>query len=225
MKDSGPPPTLVVDFDGTLARVDIGDALCDTFADPNWRLAAEAWRRGDLSLPDAQRIMWSTVRVSREELLARAMEVGELREGADALFEAAERGLIRLVIASGGFGLYIEALLGEARLKLLSAAYYNHLECARDGARVSFPHAELADGPYAICKARVVRKHRAAAFCGDGSSDRSVMGAVPMLFAVRGSLLDRYCNEHSARCVSVDDFHQVLAAMAREHGSPSQTSR
>lgn len=209
-EDRSVAPTLVVDFDGTLAVHDVGDELCETFAKPGWRDVGAAWRRGELSLADAQRRMWASVRADRAELLDRACEVGALREGADRLFTAADRGALRLVLASGGFGLYVEAILGE-RLSVFEAAYYNGLEPGARGPTLTFPHHQLARGPYAICKAAVCARHGADAFAGDGSSDRSVAGAVPTVFAVRDSLLALHCNERGVPCVSFTTFDEVLA--------------
>lgn len=209
-EDRPSAPTMVVDFDGTLAIHDVGDELCESFAEPGWRAVGAAWRRGELSLAEAQRRMWASVRADRTALLERARELGTLREGADRLFAAAARGDLRLVLASGGFGLYVEAILGE-RLSHFEAVYYNHLEPGPDGPTLTFPHDELARGPYAICKAAVCERHGARAFAGDGSSDRSVGGAVPTVFAVRGSLLALHRNERGLPCVPFTTFDEVLA--------------
>tara|TARA_B100001750_G_scaffold193842_2_gene164974 strand:+ start:2344 stop:3000 length:657 start_codon:yes stop_codon:yes gene_type:complete len=206
-------PVWVVDFDGTLALHDVGDELCDSFADPAWRDVGAAWRRGELTLPEAQRRMWASVRVDRETMVRRAREVGALRPGAESLFAAARRGEVRLVLASGGFDLYVEAILGD-RLELFEAVYVNHLEPGPAGPALSFPHTEVAAGPYAVCKAAVVRRHGAEAFFGDGSSDRSVAGQVPRLHVVRGSLLERVCNEQGHPCIPFESFDEVLPAGA-----------
>ncbi len=203
-------PALVVDFDGTLALHDVGDELCETFAEPGWRDVGAAWRRGELSLAEAQRRMWASVRVDRTRMVQRARELGSLREGADRLFEAARRGELRLVLASGGFDLYIEAILGD-RLSVFTATYFNHLEPGRAGPTLDFPHTRLARGPYAICKAAVCERHGARFFAGDGSSDRSVAGVVPTVFAVRDSLLALHCNERGVPCVPFTTFDEVLA--------------
>ena len=211
--DRSRPPLWVIDFDGTLALHDVGDELCDTFADAGWRDVGAAWRRGELSLPDAQRQMWRSVRADRDALVARAHEVGQLRAGADRLFAAARSGAVRLVLASGGFDLYVRAILGE-RIELFEAVYVNRLEPSRDGPALHFPHEEVADGPYAICKAAVVARHGADAFFGDGSSDRSVAGRVPRLHVVRGSLLHMHCNEQGLPCVPFESFDEVLPPVA-----------
>ncbi|MBO6933645.1 MAG: haloacid dehalogenase-like hydrolase [Deltaproteobacteria bacterium] len=204
------PPTMVIDFDGTLAVHDVGDELCETFAEPGWRDVGAAWRRGELSLADAQRRMWASVTADRTRMEERARELGALREGADALFDAARRGALTLVLASGGFGLYIEAILGD-RLSLFAATYYNRLEPGPAGPTLDFPHRDLARGPYAICKAAVCERHGAHLFAGDGSSDRSVAGVVPTVFAVEGSLLALHCNERGVPCVPFTTFDEVLA--------------
>jgi len=210
-----PPPLLVCDFDGTLTRRDVGDALCDRFADPSWRQVDEAWLRGEISLPEAQRSMWSTVRAGRDELLVAARELGEFREGAASLFAAVADGRLDLVIASGGFDLYIEPLLGPW-LGLLEAAHYNRLEPAPTGARPTFSDAWSCTR-CAVCKGRIVRwwvdAGRTVAFCGDGSSDRCAIGEAPRLFAVTGSPLHRLCDEQGIGCVAFESFETVLQHM------------
>ncbi len=59
-----------MDFDGTLAASDVGNALCDRFAPP--REAARRWWDGELRLDEAQREIWGLVRGEPgvDELLA-----------------------------------------------------------------------------------------------------------------------------------------------------------
>ena len=44
---------LILDFDGTVTDVDVGDAVCDRFAPPQWKLIDERWTRREISLPEA----------------------------------------------------------------------------------------------------------------------------------------------------------------------------
>lgn len=208
-----PPPLLVCDFDGTLTEVDVGDALCERLADPAWLAVEERWRAGELSLPDAQRQMWRFVSSDTDTLVMEARRIGTLRAGANELFAAVAAGRLELVIASGGFGLYIEALLGE-RLKLASAAYYSLLEPNAEGARCSFPHDDLACPRCAVCKANVLRRHgargRRVAFCGDGLSDRCAAGVAPELFALEDSRLAAHCNKTGIPYVGFHDLRTVV---------------
>lgn len=220
------------DFDGTLALQDVGDELCARFAHPSWKQAEADWHEGRLTIAEAQRIMWSTVFASGDELEDAARELCTLRPGADALFDAAARALpsksndadssaestddkaaLRLVIASAGFENYIRAILGT-HLEHVAALYANKLICSERGASCEFPfeHTDLAAHPYALCKAKVCTAENAQFFCGDGSSDKSVvsLGEHVMIFAVRGSLLARHCASLGRDFYPFDSFDEVL---------------
>lgn len=205
--------SLVCDFDGTIAVHDLGDAICERFADPSWLEVRDQWRAGKLTLPEAQDRMWSTVRASREELLSHAEAIGELRAGVDELFEAAAKGELELVIASGGFDLYIEHLLGD-RLRGVTL-YCNRLLPSPEGARLEFPHVELARDPFAIDKALVLERHPGA-FAGDGRSDRSVVASAELLFVVEDSALHQLCNAAGRSCVPFTDFREIVAMLSEQ---------
>lgn len=210
------PPVLICDFDGTLTTVDVGDALCERFAPPEWREVDEQWLRGELSLPEAQRRMWSMVRARPEDLVGHAREVGGFREGAEELFEAAASGECELIIASGGFDLYIDALLGD-RVEAVRAKYHNRLVPSEGGVRPVFAE-DLGCERCAVCKGGVVRRHlepgRRLMFVGDGSSDRCAAGVAPELFAVAGGRLAEHCAERGIDHVTIEDLDSVRRALA-----------
>ena len=112
---------------------------------------------------------------------------------------AARRGRRALWLASGGFDFYIEALLGRAARARSSAATSTRPASSKGGIEVDFPHAELACGRCAVCKGKVCDAARATGrptvFVGDGASDRCAIGRADRIFAVRGSLLARACDE------------------------------
>ncbi len=208
-------PLLVVDFDGTLTTVDVGDAICERFADPSWLEIDQAWVRNEISLPEAQRRMWQLVKATREALIAHAVDVGTLRAGAQALFDAARDGRVELVLASGGFDAYIDAILGEAR-ECFTALHCNALSF--DGDVVTPVFAGGFDcAKCAVCKAEIVRRYRASGrsvvFCGDGSSDRCAAGVADRTFAIRGGLLESHCREHGRPVIAIDDLEQLLQAL------------
>jgi 2-hydroxy-3-keto-5-methylthiopentenyl-1-phosphate phosphatase len=213
-----PPTTVVLDFDGTLTERDAGDALCARFAPPLWQEIDERWHRREIALPHAQRLMWGLVRGSRAELARAAREAGALRPGAGALLAAcAERGW-PVVLASGGFDFYLEPILGPHR-RLLEAAYFNRAHPSRRGVRLEFPHPDLACGTCAVCKGRVLDRHRSPGrrlvFVGDGSSDRCALGRADLVFALAGGALDRDAAARGIACVrwrSLDQVREVLVA-------------
>ncbi len=213
---------LILDFDGTVTRDDIGDLICGRFAPPRWREIADRWARGDLSLSEAQRQMWALCRCTLADAVAYAHEVGVLRPGLDRLLTAAAAAGVPVTLASGGFDFYIEPLLGQARLNSLSSRFYNRARFHGEIVKIEFPHGDLSCARCAICKGRVCQNVRVAvagpiAFVGDGFSDRCILDhvgqKVDAIFAVRGSDLDRLLLAEGAPAQRFDDLHEVAAAL------------
>jgi 2,3-diketo-5-methylthio-1-phosphopentane phosphatase len=204
---------LVLDFDGTLTDVDVGDAVCERFAPPAWRDIDERWVRRELSLPEAQRAMWALVRATRDDAIAGARSLGHLRPGLDKLLDNAAAAGARVWLASGGFDFYIEALLGDA-LGRFERRYYNATRFDGDRVTVDFPHAALACAACAVCKGKVCDAARATGerviFVGDGYSDRCVIGRADVIAAVRGSHLARFCREANAPHLELDRLDELL---------------
>src|SRR5205814_9315694 len=132
--------TLVIDFDGTVTYADVGDEICDRFADPRWRELDARWERKEIALPDAQLEMWAMVAAPPAEVLAYAREIGRVRAGLGELLDAAAARGVEVVLASGGFDFYIEAILGERLGRFARVFTYRGELVPGRRVRVSFPH-------------------------------------------------------------------------------------
>lgn len=212
-----PPPVLVCDFDGTWILADVGNELCDRFGAPNWRACLERWVRGEITAHDAAHEMWSSVRAPIEELVAYAQQVGVFRAGHEELLAEASAGRVTLVLASGGYELYIGPLLGSTR------SAFRNLYCHELGydhvgtLRPTLRHAELACATCALCKGNLVRSlidmGERVAFAGDGYTDLCVIGTAAAIFTVSGSVLEKVCIERSVAHVSFEHWGEVIAAL------------
>jgi 2,3-diketo-5-methylthio-1-phosphopentane phosphatase len=204
---------LVLDFDGTVTRKDIGDEVCERFATPEWKQIDDLWVRNEITLAEAQRRMWGLTRATREQAIAFVREVGELRAGLDGLFAAVQQVGGAVWLASGGFDFYIEALLGE-RLARFERAWFNKAEFASGGIDVSFPHVDFTCARVPVCKGRICDLARESAerviFVGDGASDRCAVGHADLLFAVRDGLLARHCDAESVAYRPFDTFDDIV---------------
>jgi len=204
----------VLDFDGTVTTKDIGDEVCNRFAPPVWRDIDAEWVRNEISLPEAQRRMWSLARCTRDEAVAFGREVGTLRPGLDGFLDAAAQAGARLWLASGGFDFYIEAILGD-RMARFERTFFNRTRFAAGSIELAF-HEGLSCDKCAVCKGRVCETARAEGarvlFVGDGASDRCAIGKADELFAVAGSLLARGCE---ARGVDYRPFTTFAELAAR----------
>jgi 2-hydroxy-3-keto-5-methylthiopentenyl-1-phosphate phosphatase len=208
------PDAVVVDFDGTIALADVGDEMCERFADPGWREIDLRWVRKEISLGEAQRQMWGTMRAAPEALVAFARQVGALRPGLDAFLDRCAGRGAEVFLASGGFDFYIQAVLGEARWSRFAARFCNVGRPEAGGVAVAFPHqAELGCPLCAVCKGRVCAAlavaGRRVAFVGDGTSDRCVIGQAHQIFAVRGGKLAAACRAAGAAATEFDSFDEL----------------
>jgi 2-hydroxy-3-keto-5-methylthiopentenyl-1-phosphate phosphatase len=206
-----PPTTVLLDFDGTITQADVGDEICERFADPSWRDIDRLWEEKRISLPDAQKGMWALVQGAPGAILDHALCVGRVRPGLDALIDACRRS--ELVLASGGFDFYIQAILGE-RLARFGSVYSNRGVLGGSGVAISFPHRDaLGCELCAVCKGRIADDRRAAGrrvvFIGDGTSDRCVIGRADLLFAVRDSKLARACRAAAAPFIEFDTLDEI----------------
>jgi 2-hydroxy-3-keto-5-methylthiopentenyl-1-phosphate phosphatase len=208
-----PAPSLILDFDGTLTLVDVGDALCARFAHPSWHDIDLQYARGELSLPEAQRRMWALFTASESDARAFALEVGVLRPGVDALLDRAEALGYALRLASGGFEFYIRAILGPERLARFASIHANGARFSGSSMEPLFARG-LECERCAVCKGRVVAQSGpGAVYVGDGHSDTCAIGKAAHLFAVRDKRLHRAALECGAAVTPFDDLAEVAALL------------
>lgn len=211
----GAKPLVVVDFDGTLTLADVGDEICERFADPSWRRLAPALERREVSMMAAQAEMWRLVRGSASEIERFVGEVGVLRDGAAELLDAGDAGEIDLVLASGGFDFYIDVVLAPWRAReAFRARYSNAGKLEGDRVTVSFPHTDLRCDYCAVCKRAVIERHReadrAVIFVGDGVTDLCAARVATEVFAIAGGSLETLCAAEGIRSAAIDSLWPVL---------------
>jgi len=213
----------VIDFDGTIAEIDVGDAICERFAPPAWRQVDQRWTRGEISLPEAQRQMWALVRGTRAQMQDYAREAATFRSGLAVLLGAARDRGYRVVVASGGFDFYIEAALSRIKAEVgvsMDAVHCNGARFENGGMIPVFSGAEDLGCPTcAVCKGTVCDRERASSggrvvFVGDGHSDRCAIGRADAIAAVQGEALERLCGERRHPHLSFTDLAEVVPLLA-----------
>ncbi len=212
------------DFDGTVARQDIGNALFTHFA-------------GDVAHDIAQRYVRGEI-TARECLLAEATAAGNISPDELSLlvgqyavdehfrefkeFCAAKR--IPLTILSDGLDFYIERVLHQNDLG--DCIFYgNHLEFAEgEGGttmRISFPYADSECHFCGNCK----RNHMLTlsgnediiVYVGDGISDRCPVQYADIVFAKKS--LIKYCQEANISYFEFSTFADVQRRLESILGS------
>ncbi len=202
---------VLCDFDGTVARQDVGNRLFETFSgNGESRRIVERWRRGEISSRECLEREAELVRAD-----ARAIERFLDAMTLDPYFrdfrDFARRRGIEVAIMSDGLDFYIEHLLvrhGVADVDFVA----NRLVFDGDRLRVEFPWYDMMDcRDCGCCKTHHLLRYREQGFfvvyVGDGLSDRCPCESADLVLA-KGALRE-YCVERRIPHVPFRNFRDV----------------
>ncbi|MGH2467235.1 MAG: HAD-IB family phosphatase [Candidatus Limnocylindrales bacterium] len=181
-----PPLSILIDFDGTISLLDVGDALLARF----------------VGSPEVARLdaRYAAGLIGSRALLAWDMDVlppdpGRLQAAAAAIpsdpafgrFVARARSArVELEVVSDGLGFYVQGSLDRLGLGDLPVAT-NTNRLVGGGAGMTFPYGHPHCFVCGTCKRERVRAHQAAGravvFIGDGASDRYAAFYADLVFA------------------------------------------
>ena len=203
MSEAADTPAVFLDFDGTISRADVVDAILERYAAPAWLDVEAEWRGGRLGSRECLRRQMALVTAAPARLDALIDAIG-IDAGFVALLDVCAAARVPVHIVSDGFDYCIQRLLrlapaaaqGQVQAVRICSS---HLEPGDDGAwRTAFPFPEEACAHgCATCKPAVMRQltpaRGAAIFVGDGLSDRYAAGAADLVYAK--DKLAAYCVE------------------------------
>lgn len=223
MHEFAPAPVVFLDFDGTISRADVVDAVLDRFADRAWTTVEEEWRAGRIGSRECLRKQMALVRATPSEIDALVGDIG-LDAGFGSLLETCAAHRLRVHVISDGFDYCIERILKTAPAPLQQAiagmrVCASHLEPAGASEwRVGFPYfADDCAHGCATCKPAVMAELNPAGapsvFVGDGLSDRFAVRAADVVFAKEK--LAAYCGEQSFGYVPYTTLADVAGEIDR----------
>jgi len=202
---------ILCDFDGTVAREDVGNLLFRTFAiGDECADTVDQWKQGLISSRDCLQREAGLARASRE-----AIDEFITQRHLDPYFKdfvdfAGRRGM-ELVIVSDGLDYYIERMLLRSGLAHLDF-FANALQLNNRCLHVRFPYYDMLDcRSCGNCKTYHMEKYKAkgyfVVYVGNGLSDRCPSKYADFVFA-KGDLLD-YCRENGVDFVEFQNFRDV----------------
>jgi 2-hydroxy-3-keto-5-methylthiopentenyl-1-phosphate phosphatase len=205
--------TLVVDFDGTVTKIDLLDTIASTFGDPVvYQEVDDGLDEGHMSLREVITREFRPVTKPLSEVVDWELENVELRPGFDRLVQLADERGWRLVIVSSGFHELIEPILEREGLDV--ELHANRVDPRPDGWIVDWRYDESCESCGESCKRSIAERFADGGelvYIGDGYSDRCAAEASDAVFATRG--LARYLEEQGVPFEPFDDFHQVVAKL------------
>ena len=205
------PPKLAVlcDFDGTITRTDVAEAILEEFAPPGWWDIEELHRARKIGTREAMSRQFALLRARRSELI----EFVDRHAVLDETFHSfvtfcAGRGFV-LEIVSEGLDFYVHHLLERWGLKV--PVRTNRAIFDEGRVRIEYPWADATCTLCGTCKLLRLFELRTLghrlAYVGDGNSDLCPAVEADLVFA-KGELA-RLCDEEEIPFIPFDRFTDV----------------
>jgi 2-hydroxy-3-keto-5-methylthiopentenyl-1-phosphate phosphatase len=210
----GVPVSFLIDYDGTISRLDIGDALLERYVGDTALLAAKD-ADYDAGLIGSRELMqWDMAVLPDDGPLLRSAAAAMPHDETFAAFVAAVQAAgAALEVVSDGLGFYVESNLARLDPGLASLPMATNDNRVDGPQGMSFPYGHPACFVCGTCKRERVRAHQAGGrvvvFVGDGTSDRYAAHHADIVFA-KGSL-ERWCLEVGWPCRAWDRFSEIEA--------------
>ena len=200
------------DFDGTIARRDVGYNFFRHFSGGENEKLIPDWIAGTLSTRDCLRQEAAMVTVNDGELESFLSDF-DLDPGFQAFVDTCHQKRIDLTVISDGLDFYIRHIL--RRNKLDHLPLITNIGRVVDGrVEVEFPYDNSRHDGCGVCKGARIAEYRGKhpdvetiVFVGDGYSDKCAATEADVLFAKKD--LKVYCDANQIAYHSYDTFDDV----------------
>ncbi len=204
------------DFDGTISKLDVSDAVFARFALPEWRAVEERWEAGLITARQCMRLQVNLIRASQTDIDA-FLDSLEIDEGFYGFKNYCDEQGIAISIVSDGIDYFIRRILanhGIAGVEILANRLMRVHERDQERFDLAFPYSSDGCGPGSgVCKCRVLSSADGNhIYVGDGRSDFCVSHDAQMVFAK--AKLATYCDENRIPYVAYAGFRDVTHALS-----------
>ena len=205
---------VLTDFDGTITREDVAEAILEEFAPPEWWEIEELHRARTIGTRESMVRQFALVKAREEDLLAFVDRHAELDETFKPFVSFCYREKIMVEIVSEGLDLYVHHLLTRWGIDL--PVRTNRTTFEEGHVRISYPYADATCTLCGTCKLLRLFQLRASgfqvAYVGDGHSDLCPAIEADLVFAKR-ELAD-LCREEEIPFVLFESFSDVQRELA-----------
>jgi 2-hydroxy-3-keto-5-methylthiopentenyl-1-phosphate phosphatase len=200
---------ILTDFDGTITRTDVAEAILEEFAPPTWWEIEEQHRARAIGTRETMARQFALLRVKQADLIRFVDAHADLDESFRDFAVFCRGRDIPLEIVSEGLDFYIHHLLQKWRLPIPVRTNRAIFEEGR--VRIEYPWADATCTLCGTCKLLRLfqlrlQGHRVA-YVGDGHSDLCPAIEADLLFAK--SDLARLCDQEDIAYTRFDRFADV----------------
>lgn len=202
-------PVLFLDFDNTITRGDLLDAILERFSkDDSWLELEDAWRNGKISTRECLLGQVGNLKACRTEILEFAAATS-IDPYFVPLVEWAARSNVDLVVLSDNFTLLINAVFKRHNIPAIPL-FANDLEFFPERVEATFPYRDPTCSRCAHCKAQHLRRVAGLTtiFVGDGLSDICPAIVADVIFAKES--LARYLTQAGKKFLPFHSLKTVL---------------
>ena len=208
---------VLTDFDGTITRTDVAEAILEEFAPAGWWEIEEQHRARKIGTRETMVRQFALVRAKQADLIRFVDEHVELDETFPDFVAYCGRRHIRLEIVSEGLDFYVRHLLRKWNLPVPLRT--NHAVFDEGRIRIEYPWADATCTLCGTCKLLRLFQLRTegyrTAYVGDGHSDLCPAVEADVVFA-KAELAD-LCRKEAIAFTAFDRFADVqrqLGALA-----------
>lgn len=203
------------DFDGTISKRDVSDAVFEQFALPAWHDAEERWEQGLISARQCMKAQVNLLSTS-QAALDTFLDSLEIDESFLEFQRFCRKHDIPIVIVSDGVDYFIRRILanhGVSEVEIIANRFIRTHEGGRDRFDLTFPFSSDHCGPRSgVCKCRIIEQANGShIYVGDGRSDFCVSHEAQLVFAK--AKLITYCEENRIPYVPYGTFHDVVTTL------------
>ena len=194
------------DFDGTITQTDTVNEFYKRFADKNWILSEEKWKKGEISSRENTITQLGLVKEVSPKDLFEFLDSIKIDNYFLDFISFIKRHDVGFTILSDGFDLFIEHTLRKYGLSHIDF-YANHLIYKDNKFNIEFPYYnnDCKKGA-GMCKCGKVL-HKSFCYIGDGTSDLCVAKNADVLFATKS--LHNYCVKNLITHYKFETFKEI----------------
>ena len=205
---------VLTDFDGTITRTDVAEAILEEFAPRSWWDIEELHRARQIGTRESMARQFALLHAKQSDLLRFIDERVEMDESFRDFAGYCEARGIHLEIVSEGLDFYVRHLMRKWDLRI--PVRTNRAIFEEGNIRIEYPWADATCTLCGTCKLLRLFELRTGgyriAYIGDGHSDLCPAIEADLLFAK--AELAHLCDEEGVGYISFDRFADVQRSLA-----------
>jgi 2,3-diketo-5-methylthio-1-phosphopentane phosphatase len=211
MQPKGNNKLVLVDFDGTITKNDVGALLFNSFSGEKSKRIVSEWLKGKISSKECLQKECELIEITKTQLKNFALSQ-KIDEHFFDFVDLCKREKMELAILSDGLDYYIQLILRKYGLDDIPF-YSNTLRFAGKKLVPEFPYFERGCGNCGNCKKyhlkNLRRPKQKVVYIGDGLSDKCAIGEADFIFAKND--LKSFCEKERISYFKFKDFRDVIS--------------